>query len=172
MLPSKSILSLIERYGHPHYIKIDIEGHDQEIVRNLIENRIFPEFISAESHTIDVFALLASSNFYTSFNLVEGRSVVKKYKNTPISTLTGQEFFSFSNHAAGSFGEDIKTPWMTSEHFFELLAFEDLGWKDIHATNKLLAKPENKVLFSDYAKSYWLKKMTPKLLRPLFKKKD
>jgi len=171
MLPSKSVMSLIERYGHPYYIKIDIEGYDHEIIRNLIENRIFPEFISAESHTIEVFALLASSNFYTSFNLVEGRSVVEKYKNTPINTLTGQEFFSFPNHAAGPFGEDIKSPWMTSEHFFELLAYEGLGWKDIHATNKLLAKPENKVLLSDYAKSYLLKKMTPKFLRPLFCKK-
>jgi hypothetical protein len=33
MLPSKSVLSLIERYGHPHYIKIDIEGYSHEIVR-------------------------------------------------------------------------------------------------------------------------------------------
>jgi FkbM family methyltransferase len=172
MLPSKSVLSLIERYGHPHYIKIDIEGYDHEIVRNLIENRIFPEFISAESHSIEVFALLASSNFYTSFNLVDGRSVVEKYKNTPISTLTGQEYFSFPSHAAGPFGEDIKSPWMTSEHFFELLAYEGLGWKDIHATNRPLAKPENKVHFSDYARSYLLKKMTPKFLRPLFNIKD
>jgi FkbM family methyltransferase len=172
MLPSKSILSLVERYGYPHYIKIDIEGYDQEIVRNLIENRIFPEFISAESHSIEVFSLLVSSNVYTSFNLVDGRSVVEKYKNTPISTLTGQESFSFPNHSAGPFGEDIKSPWMTSEHFFELLAYEGLGWKDIHATNKQLARPDNKVHFSDYAKSYLLKKMTPKFLRPLFKIKD
>jgi FkbM family methyltransferase len=172
MLPSKSVLSLIEEHGHPYYIKIDIEGYDHEIVRNLIENRIFPEFISAESHSIEVFALLASSNFYTSFNLVDGRSVVEKYKNTPISTLTGPESFSFPSHAAGPFGEDIKSPWMTSEHFFELLAYEGLGWKDIHATNKPLAKPENKALFSDYAKSYLLKKMTPKFLRPLFNIND
>ena len=171
MLPSKSVLSLIEYYGHPHYIKIDIEGYDHEIVRNLIENRIFPEFISAESHSIEVFALLASSHFYTSFNLVDGPSVVKKYKNTPISTLTGPEYFSFPGHAAGPFGEDIKTPWMTSEHFFELLAYEGLGWKDIHATNRPLATLENKVYFSDYAKSYLLKKLTPKILRPLFNKK-
>jgi FkbM family methyltransferase len=171
MLPSKSVLSLIERYGHPHYIKIDIEGYDHEIVRNLIENRIFPEFISAESHSIEVFALLASSNFYTSFNLVDGRSVVEKYKNTPISTLAGPEYFSFPSHAAGPFGEDINSPWMTSEHFFELLAYEGLGWKDIHATNRPLAKPENKVYFSDYVKSYLLKKLTPKFLRPLFNTK-
>jgi FkbM family methyltransferase len=172
MLPSKSVLSLIEHYGHPHYIKIDIEGYDHEIVRNLIENRIFPEFISAESHSIEVFALLASSNFYTSFNLIDGRSVVEKYKNTPISTLKWPESFLFPSHAAGPFGEDIRSPWMTLEHFFELLAYEGLGWKDIHATNKPLAKPENKALFSDYAKSYLLKKMTPKFLRPLFNIKD
>jgi hypothetical protein len=127
MLPSKSVLSLIEHYGHPYYIKIDIEGYDHEIVRNLIENRIFPEFISAESHSIEVFALLASSHFYTSFNLVDGPSVVEKYKNTPIRTLTGPEYFSFPGHATGPFGKDIKTPWMTSEHFFELLAYEGLG---------------------------------------------
>jgi FkbM family methyltransferase len=170
LLPSKSVLSLIEKYGYPHYIKIDIEGYDQEIVRTLIENKIFPEYVSAESHSIEVFALLVSSNFYKSFNLVDGPSVVKKYKNTLINTTIGQERYSFPSHSAGPFGEDIRGDWMTSQNFFELLAYEGLGWKDIHASNQSLAKPESKVYFSDYAKSYLLRKITPKILRPLFKK--
>ena len=170
LLPSKSVLSLIEKYGHPHYIKIDIEGYDQEIVRTLIENKIFPKYISAESHSIEVFALLVSSNFYKSFNLVDGPSVVKKYKNTLINTTIGQERYSFPSHSAGPFGEDIKGDWMTPQNFFELLAYEGLGWKDIHASNQSLAKPESRVYFSDYAKSYLLRKITPKILRPLFKK--
>ncbi len=170
LLPSKSVLSLIEKYGYPHFIKIDIEGYDQEIVRTLIENKIFPEYISAESHSVEVFALLVSSNFYKSFNLVDGPSVVKMYKNTLINTTFGQERYSFPSHSAGPFGEDIKGDWMTPQNFFELLAYEGLGWKDIHATNQYLAKPESKVYFSDYAKSYLLRKITPKILRPLFKK--
>ena len=30
---------------------------------------------------------------------------------------------------------------MTAEHFMRVLAFEGFGWKDIHATNQVVADP-------------------------------
>jgi FkbM family methyltransferase len=170
-LPSKSVADLIKRYGYPYYVKIDIEGYDHEIIRALFENGIFPEYISAESHSIEVFALLAGSHFYKSFNLIDGASVEKKYKNSLINTANGKEQYSFPRHSAGPFGEDIRGEWMTSQNFFQRLAYEGLGWKDIHATNRDLTNPSRKVDFSNYAKAYLLRKITPKILRSFLKNK-
>jgi len=57
---------------------------------------------------------------------------------------------------------------MNANYFFELLALEKLGWKDIHATNLDLANPKTRVYFEDYAWSHVLKKITPKILRSIF----
>ena len=168
LLPSKSVLDIISTYGKPYYIKIDIEGYDHEILRALFEHQIFPEHLSAESHNIEVFALLVSAGFYKSFNLVDGPSIAKRYGNCLIHTPLGEERYSFPGNSAGPFGEDITSPWMNANYFFELLALEKLGWKDIHATNLDLANPKTRVYFQDYAWSHVLKKITPKILRSIF----
>ena len=141
-LPSKSVLQLVQRYGEPHYIKIDIEHYDEAILRALFENDIVPPFISAESHSIEVFSLLVALGRYNAFKLVDGRSVSKRYLNHKILVKEKEEFYSFPYHSAGPFGEDILGEWMTAENFFRLLAFEGLGWKDIHATNVCLANAQ------------------------------
>jgi hypothetical protein len=48
---------------------------------------------------------------------------------------------------------------MTPDNFFQLLALEGLGWKDIHASQEIVADPSNKIRFSDYVKKYLLKKI-------------
>jgi len=169
MLPSMSIIDLVKKYGDPFYIKIDLEGYDQEILRTLFENKIFPEWISAESHSIEIFALLVSSNFYKSFNLIDGGTISKKYNNVKIQTNSGEELFAFLPHSAGPFGSDLKSDWLTANDLFFLLAYEGLGWKDIHATNKILAKPQSNS-FSYFARKFFLKKIIPKFLRSIILK--
>ncbi len=169
-LPSKSAKSIIQKYGKPFYIKIDIEGYDQEILRSLFESGIYPDFISSESHSIEVFSLLVATNYYKSFNLVDGPTVPVMYQKCVIKTIDGRfETYSFPIHSAGPFGEDIIGDWMSADNFFEFLALEKLGWKDIHATNIIPPNVDKKIYFKDYAWSYVLKKITPKILRPIFK---
>jgi FkbM family methyltransferase len=141
MVPSVNVIDLVQRYGQPYYIKIDIEHYDAEILRALFEHNIKPPYISAESHSIMTFALLVSLGGYESFALVDGHGVAEKYKKHRIKTLSGAEIYSFPYQSAGPFGEDISDTWMTPDNFFRLLAFEGLGWKDIHATTQLTADP-------------------------------
>jgi FkbM family methyltransferase len=141
MIPSKNVVSLINQHGAPFYIKTDLEGYDDAILIELFKNEIRPKFISAESHTIDIFAILVAVGRYASFNLVDGETVSSKYANHPIVTQNGISMFSFPYHSAGPYGEDIKGPWMTKDNFFRQLAFERLGWKDIHATTEIAADP-------------------------------
>ena len=172
MLPSKTASSVIRQYGEPYYVKIDVENYDHEILRDLFKNEIYPMWISAESHTVEVFCLLVSINVYKSFNLVDGPYNEIKFKNFPIKTNFGKELYSFPGNSSGPFAEDLQTPWMTANNFFEFLAFEKLGWKDIHASKLELATHESRSLFSHYCQKFILKKMTPKILRPFFQNRN
>ena len=134
-IQSKNILQIIKKYGEPFYIKIDIERSDYSILSAILNNKIFPPYISCESHTIDIFAALVASKKYKSFKLVDGASVIKKFHNLEILTNLGKQRYSFPHHSAGPFGNDITGPWMNADNFFQLLGLVGLGWKDIHATN-------------------------------------
>ena len=133
-LPSKTILDLIDQYGSPYYIKIDIKHYDQVILRQLFEHQIFPPYLSAESHSIDIFCLLVALGGYEAFKLVDGETVVTKYFDYPILTQTGSQLYSFPYHSAGPFGNDIRGDWMTKDNFARVLMFAELGWKDIHVS--------------------------------------
>ena len=76
-LPSKNIIKIIEKYGNPYYIKIDIEHSDHSILKEILNNKIIPDYISCESHSIEIFATLLSSQNYKSFKLVDGATVSK-----------------------------------------------------------------------------------------------
>lgn len=142
LLPSKSVMHIIDKYGDPYYIKIDIENYDDAILHSLFVNNIFPPYISAESHNITTFALLASMGKYDSFKLVQGWTIPVKFKYHKINLVNRFEIYSFPAHSAGPFGEDIPGPWLTGNNFFQLLAYEKLGWKDIHASNVCNGDPK------------------------------
>ncbi len=137
LVPQRKASSIVAEYGQPHYIKIDVEHFDHVVLADLFANNIFPDFISAESQSIDVFCILVAGG-YSSFNLVDGLSVPITYADAQITCPTGKTAHSFNLYSTGPFGVDIVTPWRNKAAFFDLLASEGLGWKDIHAT-KLIA---------------------------------
>lgn len=155
-LPAKTISELIQSHGHPYYIKIDIEYYDAQILRALFSSGIFPPFISAEAHSIEVFALLVAQGGYNAFKIVDGRSVPKVYSNRLIFSENERKHvrFSFPFHAAGPFGNDVDGSWMTADNFLQVLALEGLGWKDIHATNLEFADPSARVSNYDLTLRY------------------
>ena len=134
-LPTKNVIDIIRRWGEPYYIKIDVEHYDQIILRELFLNNIKPPYISAESHSIEVFCILVALGHYDSFKLVDGSTVSKVYRNHKIVTNKGEKIHSFPHHSAGPFGIDIKGGWMTKNNFHRMLGVSGMGWKDIHASN-------------------------------------
>jgi FkbM family methyltransferase len=158
-LPSKSATSIVMTYGSPHYVKIDIEHYDSQILRALFAKGIYPPFVSAESHSIEVFSLLVSMGRYNAFKLVDGSTVSQVYSERLI--LRGQDKvrYSFPFHSAGPFGNDVDGQWMSADNFFILLAFKGLGWKDIHATNQEAANPSAVPSRRDYFRLLILNKI-------------
>ena len=135
LLPAQSALAILQRHGPPHYLKLDIEGYDEVILRELLSNNIRPAYLSAEFSSVRVFALLAGLGDYAAFKLVEGKTVADTFRNHPIRTGAGNELYSFPTHSAGPFGDDLPGPWLNADDFFPLLAAKGTGWRDIHATS-------------------------------------
>jgi len=148
IVPTKSVINLIEKHGNPYYIKIDLENYDDIILEELFINKIIPNYISAESNNIKTFALMIAYGKYNSFKLVNGSDVHIIYRNQKIETLNGYQNYSFPIYSAGPFGNDINGPWISPENFFYFLANENLGWKDIHCS--LLDKAEETNNFKKY----------------------
>jgi FkbM family methyltransferase len=140
-LPSKSVSSLVGTYGEAFYVKIDLEHYDEVILKELFERGIRPPYISVEAHSIGVFCTLVSLGKYNAFKIVDGSTVAEKYRDRVIDSNAGPTTYSFPDHSAGPFGDDVDGPWMTASNFFYLLAFERLGWKDIHATTQIRPDP-------------------------------
>jgi FkbM family methyltransferase len=132
-LPARSSVEIIVEHGQPHYVKIDIEHYDQVVLKAIFDAGIRPPYISAEAHSIDVLAVFIV-NGYSSFKLVEGHLVADEYRFVAIQSSSGPATFSFNEHSAGPFGNDISGPWSDKEDFFRELAHKRLGWKDIHAS--------------------------------------
>lgn len=155
LLPSKPVTQILQQYGSPHYIKIDIEGSDEAILRTIFRNGIRPPFISAELQSIQVFAVLAGMGEYRAFKLVEGATVAKEYGNHRISLESHNETYSFPAHSAGPFGEDVAGEWMNADDLFHLLAEKKLGWKDIHATSLVEPDPTSRVQKKQFASRHF-----------------
>jgi FkbM family methyltransferase len=152
VVPSRSIVALIEEHGRPHYMKLDIEGQDVAVMRQLFAAGVKPPFISAESHSIDVLATLIAVGGYDAFKVVVGSTVAQRFRNHRIATLSGAERYSFPPHSAGPFGADIPGDWMPGDLFFKQLAIIGLGWKDIHATSTLTANPQAQLIWWPHAR--------------------
>ena len=131
---NKYIIDLIQENGNPYYIKSDLELIDETVIRELFKNNIFPNYISAEAHNIEIFCLMNGLGNYNSFKIVEGYNVDKKYKLAKIKTEKQIVNYSFPYNSAGPFGNDIIGPWMNTNNFFKTLGFLGTGWIDIHCS--------------------------------------
>ena len=68
-LPSTTLRTLLDRHGIPEYLKIDIEGMDQECLKSLDPQNL-PKYISLElSHGGDIIGGLAALG-YTRFKII------------------------------------------------------------------------------------------------------
>lgn len=151
-MPSRTILSIISEHGFPYSIKIDIEHFDGPLLKALFSSEIRSPFISAESHSFEVFSTLAGQGCYSGFKLVDGRTVSRVYADRLIESHFAQQKirYSFPFHSAGPFGDDIDGDWLSFDSILKLLSLVGLGWKDIHATNVRKAIPMSRLRFAMY----------------------
>ena len=121
---------LFSQFGHPFYVKVDIEGLDGEVLGEIFKNYDREiAYISAEVHDIMTFSQLVSRG-YQLCKVVEGKYVAADRYSIPTENGTR---YRFPEHSAGPFGEDIPGEWINQEKLFDYLCEHGTGWKDIHA---------------------------------------
>jgi len=135
IVPSIRMVQLIKEYGDPYYIKIDVEGYDHVILKSLINNKIFPKYLSVEAHAPEVLPLLVVRSPYQAFQIVEGFLVGTIQKTQSITDKEGNcRSFKFNIHEAGPFGDDLKGTWRTSSYALREMGMKGCGWRDIHVS--------------------------------------
>ena len=115
---------IIFEFGSPHYIKIDLEHYDFNVLNELLSNNIKPTYLSVEVHDFRIIKKIIESKYFIFFNVVIGSNVPKMYPK-------------FRAHSAGPFGLDLKTPWINENQIINLFDTIGAGWIDIHASNNL-----------------------------------
>ena len=128
----RRLSDIVNFFGPPEYVKIDVEGFDAVCLRDLDRHDIYPPFLSAEAHSVETFCNLVAMG-YSKFKVVAGERVAADFADLPIHLNDGGiGRFSFKHHSAGPFGEDIPGDWMTRETIAERWSRDGGGWFDLH----------------------------------------
>lgn len=116
-VPAVKFNWIIEKFGVPHYLKIDIEGSDMLCLHALAQTPARPSFISIESSKTSWAALILEFDLleklgYRRFKIINQRWVPDQVEPNP--SREG----SYSNHifpkdSSGLFGDDLPGPWLT-----------------------------------------------------------
>ncbi|QUQ65333.1 FkbM family methyltransferase [Kutzneria sp. CA-103260] len=114
-----SVPQLMDAYGCPHYLKIDIEGADHDALASLVASPYRPDFVSLESDKTSWQALTweietLSAMGYTRFQAVPQHTVCRQRQ--PAVTREGlpvDHEFPWSG-SSGLFGHDLPDRWLTA----------------------------------------------------------
>lgn len=113
------------------YIKIDIEGADKFVLKDILENKIYSNYLSIECIDFEIIELLKSS-LYKSFKFIEGFEF-EKIHNIEIIDKNGEKVIkSFDVHSSGPYGDDIPGNYYDKNSLVPYILNNGLGWKDIH----------------------------------------
>lgn len=110
---------VLERFGCPHFMKVDVEGVDKHILECLASASDRPQFLSVESDKINFDALVAEIDQLVALGYRFFRAV--QQANIPgrriwASTNDGGKIaYRFQKHSSGPFGWDLRQPWRTRD---------------------------------------------------------
>jgi FkbM family methyltransferase len=148
-----SLKSLIEKYGTPYYLKIDIEGADILCLKSLLKMNERPEYISIELLTpnnlgkevdsLDILCHLKALG-YNKFSISD-QSKNNSIKS-PQPSLEGQYVnYSFDGATSGLFGKELKGPWLSIDKIATeyLYYFHKLKYFENTKTNLLIRRIKN-----------------------------
>lgn len=110
-------------YGMPHFMKIDIEGADNYVLKSLKEYKFKPRHVSIESEKVDFSALEAEIITFVDLGYSKFRAVQQaRIPGSTLSTktLNGEDFeYVFEKDASGGFGDDVVQEWKNADEIIE-----------------------------------------------------
>jgi FkbM family methyltransferase len=126
-----TMTSLVEKHGIPWYLKIDVEGVDHLVVRDVAKFQSPPLYLSIEDNGIYSMVAMyeAGVRKFKFSNQIQQQQKINPY--------TGAKF---GDASSGVFGDDIEGPWMDAHTAFDFYVRKVRpptgapidGWWDIH----------------------------------------
>ena len=140
-VPGRKFTGILEEYGVPYYLKIDIEGLDMLCIEALKRFSSRPRYISVEStqaswnNLLEEFALFKALG-YTKFKVVPQHMVHSQ--TCPNPAREGHYIdYKFEADASGLFGEEAPGKWVGEAEALQIYrhVFTEYRWR---GSNSLL----------------------------------
>jgi len=116
-VPVVPLSSVIDKYGVPYYIKIDIEGHDLMAIQSLRGMWDRPQYISVENGQAHMIDELYEQG-YRKFKFVNQANIHEIRLCKPAKEGIYIDY-KFPFGASGPFGEEIDTEWLDRDAVLE-----------------------------------------------------
>ena len=117
-VPSIPLERVVAENGVPYYMKIDIEGYSEALLKSASELGIRPKYVSIEldvREPDDTTETLLGMG-YTEFQLVSQRSVPDQVEPVPVREgMAVEPRFEVGN--SGLFGDDLPNAWVSVTEF-------------------------------------------------------
>ncbi|MGZ3275681.1 MAG: FkbM family methyltransferase [Caulobacteraceae bacterium] len=125
-----TMAQLVETYGAPYFVKIDIEGHDMAAVEGLKGSPVRPALISLESERDSFKGLQREIEAlvdlgYDRFKVVNQRTVPDQKAPSPAREGSYVDY-KFGHVSSGLFGDEAPGEWLTAEQAIE--AYRRIFW--------------------------------------------
>jgi len=135
-----TVETLMEQYGTPYYLKVDIEGADEAVIERLNIMTRRPKFISVENGFPSMLRTFVELG-YDAFKFINQAKIAEI--QCPVPALEGNDIpWAFPPGSSGPFGEDTPSVWKNASEVLEdIKAYWDMpnrddnihGWYDLHA---------------------------------------
>lgn len=118
-----TLRTLIESFGTPYYLKIDIEGMDLAALESIANHRERPQYASIESDKSSFATLRREFEIFTqlgynAFKIVPQHKVPRQKPPNPAREGRYTDF-TFEDGATGLFGEEAPGRWVSAEDAIE-----------------------------------------------------
>ncbi|NRB01248.1 MAG: FkbM family methyltransferase [Rhodobacteraceae bacterium] len=131
----------VRKYGMPYFLKIDVEGVDAIVVRELLRWEVRPKYLSVEDSSIDVMIALYESGA-RKFRFIN-QLAIRDYAMPKPAREGKYVDQKFDKASSGPFGADLPDgEWLGPEEAFAFYLTDVRppgqgpidGWWDIHVT--------------------------------------
>lgn len=150
-VPVIDFSKVLQSYGIPYYMKIDIEGMDTLCLQTLLNFKEKPDFISIESDKVSFQKLkdeiaLFNKLGYNKFKAVN-QSAVERLKE-PLNTHEGNFLnYKFTYGSSGPFGRDLPDKWVKNRWIIFKYRLIFLGYKYYGDHSKVKKKLAFRILY-------------------------
>ena len=144
-----SIVDLCNEFGIPLYVKVDIEGCDLIVAKQVVDLNKKPQYISFETSKRDyagIFSCLYIAG-YKKYQLINQLNNLNRKKEESQKLCEGKNIdYQFSKYSSGFFGKDLpEKKWLSyDEALIRYIKYKELklidnqelalGWLDVHAS--------------------------------------